>query len=320
MDRGLPHGPQATSSRPGFIIWLGSGKQWKYLRDQSWVSHCSLSTSMMYPTSCKEKSRCSQMASRCTVEFHGCLPPLTFQGDLRSLEEWSKRWLLHLNVRKCKIMHLGAANTQAPYFLNGTQLAEVSQERDLGIVVDHDLKFRHQTAAAIAKGSQMLAVVQRSFAHISVFTLPLTCKTLVRPHLEYCNVAWGPFEKLDQRRLERVQRRATKLVKSLRSKPYEDRLRALKLPSLYYGRRRGDIITVYQLLHDGMSIDSEKLLQLSTNRTTIGQDLKLCKPRARTAARKHSFSNRVVNDWNALPADVVYAATVSQFKARLDSH
>ena len=246
--------------------------------------------------------------------------PLTFQADLRSLEEWSKKWLLHFNVGKCKIMHLGAANTHAPYFLNGTQLAEVSQEKDLGVVVDQDLKFHHQTAAAIAKGSQMLAVVKRSFAHISVFTLPLIYKTLVRPHLEYCNVVWGPFGKLDQRRLERVQRRATKLVKSLRSKPYEDRLRALKLPSLYYRRRRGDMITVYQLLHGGMSIDSEKLLQLSTNRTTRGHDWKLCKPRARTAARKQSFSNRVVNDWNALPADVVSAATVSQFKARLDTH
>ena len=137
---------------------------------------------------------------------------------------------------------------------------------------------------------------------------------------EYCNVVWGPFGKLDQRRLERVQRRATELVKSLRSKPYEDRLRALKLPSLYYRRRRGDMITVYQLLRGGMSIDSDKLLQLSTNHTTKGHDWKLCKPRARTAARKQSFSNRVVNDWNALPADIVSAATVSQFKARLDTH
>ena len=142
----------------------------------------------------------------------------------------------------------------------------------------------------------------------------------MRPHLEYCNVVWGPFGKLDQQRLERVQRRATKLVKELKSKPYEERLRSLKLPTLYYRRRRGDMITVYQLLHNGMAIDPDKLLKKSTNRTTRGHEWKLRKPRARTAARRHSFSNRIVNDWNALPADVVSSVTVSQFKARLDAH
>ena len=50
-------------------------------------------------------------------------------------------------------MHLGSVNTHAPYFLNGTQLAEVLQEKDLGIVVDQDLKFHHQTESAILKGS-----------------------------------------------------------------------------------------------------------------------------------------------------------------------
>ena len=216
-------------------------------------------------------------------------------------------------------MHLGPVNFHSPYFLNGMELAEVSQERDLGIVVDRDLKFHQQTAAVISKGSQMLAVVKRTFAH-STSTLPLIYKALVRPHLEYCNVVWGPFGKIDQQRLERVQRRATKLVKELRSKPYEERLHVLNLPTLYYRRRRGDMITVYQLLHDGMSADSEELLQISTNRTTRRHEWKLRKPRARTAARKHSFSNRVVNDWNALPADIVSAATVSKFKAKLDSH
>ena len=254
----------------------------------------------------------------CRVSRPSCL--LSFQNDLLALEEWSRKWLLHLNVSKCKVMHLGPANFHSPYFLNGMELAEVSQERDLGIVVDRDLKFHQQTAAVISKGSQMLAVVKRTFAHISTSTLPLIYKALVRPHLEYCNVVWGPFGKIDQQRLERVQRRATKLVKELRSKPYEERLRILNLPTLYYRRRRGDMITVYQLLHDGMSADSEELLQISTNRTTRRHEWKLRKPRARTAARKHSFSNRVVNDWNALPADIVSAATVSKFKAKLDSH
>ena len=39
--------------------------------------------------------------------------------------------------------------------------------------------------------------------------------TFIQPHLEYCNVIWGPFNKADQQKVERVQRRATKLILSL---------------------------------------------------------------------------------------------------------
>ena len=103
--------------------------------------------------------------------------------------------------------------------------------------------------------------MKRSFAHIDTFTLPLIYKTLVRPHLEYGNLAWGPFGKTDQKSLERVQRRATRLVPNLKPLAYEERLRILKLPSLYYRRSRGDMIAVYQILSGGMSLDAEELFK-----------------------------------------------------------
>ena len=52
----------------------------------------------------------------------------------------------------------------------------------------------------------------------------------------------------DKKRIERVHRKATKLFTSIRNRPYEGRLRLLDLPSLYHRRRRGDMITVYQVL------------------------------------------------------------------------
>ena len=53
---------------------------------------------------------------------------------------------------------------------------------------------------------------------------------------------------------------------------------------------------------------------------TRGHPWKLYKPRANTRPRRQMFSVRVVNEWNALPFVVVSSETVSQFKARLDSH
>ena len=65
-------------------------------------------------------------------------------------------------------------------------------------------------------------------------------KSMVRPILEYGNVIWGPHYTLDQHKLESVQRRATKLVTSLRDESYINRLTMLNLPSLLYKFRRGD--------------------------------------------------------------------------------
>ena len=49
------------------------------------------------------------------------------------------------------------------------------------------------------------------------------------------------YKKKDITLIENVQRRATKLIPSLKNLSYEDRLRRLKFPSLTY-RTRGDMI------------------------------------------------------------------------------
>ena len=96
-------------------------------------------------------------------------------------------------------MHIGSHNPEQLYTLNGTPVEAVAEERDLGVVIDRQLKFHTQTAAAVSKVSQMLAVVRRSFANIDETTLPLLFKSMVRPFLEYGNTIWGPFGKTDQK-------------------------------------------------------------------------------------------------------------------------
>ena len=142
---------------------------------------------------------------------------------------------------------------------------------------------------------------------------------MVRPHLECGNAIWGPFYKKDIVEVERVQRRATKLVNGLYNKSYQERLQILKLPSLVYRRRRGDMILVYKIVNGVYRMEIDKLYTRSINRTR-GHQFKFDKKKATIHQRINVFSVRTINDWNSLPVNVVDAPSVNSFKSRLDKH
>ena len=144
-------------------------------------------------------------------------------------------------------------------------------------------------------------------------------KSLVRPHLEYCTPVRSPMFKKDSIVLENVQRRATRLVNSLSGLTYENRLRALGIPTLEYRRLRADVVEVYKILNQIDRIDPNKFFTMS-NLPTRGNSLKIFKRRSRLKVRASVFSNRVVDVWNSLPNNVVTAPLLNSFKSRLNNH
>ena len=119
------------------------------------------------------------------------------------------------------------------------------------------------------------------------------------------------------RELENVQRRATKLIPSLQNLTYSKRLQNLNLPSLSYRRNRMDLIMTYKILNEDILID--RLFFTMNTSHTRSNGFKIYKKYNRTSTRYFTFSQRIINDWNSLPNDVVTSPNVLTFKSKLDN-
>ena len=113
-------------------------------------------------------------------------------------------------------------------------------------------------------------------------------KALVSPLLEYGNVVWKPYFKKDSELLKRVQRRAIKIVKSVRNESYPVRLKRLNLPSLVYRRKRADMIQLYRIMTGIDNLQSSKFIKME-KRITRGHNFKAFKPRASSRIKRNTL-------------------------------
>ncbi|XP_065675561.1 uncharacterized protein LOC136091777 [Hydra vulgaris] len=216
-------------------------------------------------------------------EFHDA-DCLILQNDLNIVTEWSKEWLMELNVQKCKVMHLGYGNSNHEYVMNDGNASLTLEATD----------------------------IERDLDQVEVWSKLYT--TYVRPHLEFAIPVWCPYLKGDIKEIEKIQRKATKVPHDLIGLPYAERCRRLNFIILETRTRRGDLIQQFKLENGFESINwhNPPIRRSSSN--------VLMREFTYNNARHNFFTNRIVNDWNNLPSACKKVPIVNAFKNRIDKY
>ena len=105
--------------------------------------------------------------------------------------------------------------------MNFEDIETASEEKNLG-GLKQDVKVGSHIAKKVNKANSTLSLIVRTFDYIEKDSFILLYKSLVRPHVEYGNTIWYPFLRKDIESVEKIQRRATKLIPELNDMTYTE--------------------------------------------------------------------------------------------------
>ena len=254
------------------------------------------------------------------------------QRNLERFCQWAQKWKMEFNTKKCKVMHFGARNPRYVYTMNGQNIESVSEEKDLGVWMEEDLRPSKQCKMAAQSANWALGQMTRAFHYRKASCLVPLYKSFVRPKLEHAIAAWSPWTEGDKETLEKVQRRMVRMVSDKRGSTYEERLDNIGLTTLAERRERGDAIETYKTLKGVNNVEKSgwfnfrDAAKMKSTRSTVsvsddGQIQRadvLFMETVRLDSRKNFFRVRTVGKWNKIPDGVKNARSVNSFKNGYD--
>ena len=104
-----------------------------------------------------------------------------------------------------------------------TILDRPTTEKDLGVTFSANMNVSEQRCIAASKGNNIIGLIGRTVIYKEKQLIVPVHEAIVRPHLEYLIHAWRRYRKKDIYKLDRMQRRTSKIIPELRDLSYESR-------------------------------------------------------------------------------------------------
>ena len=226
------------------------------------------------------------------------------QEDIDNIGDWSKANDLGFNPNKLALIHFHRRHSimDTSYCMHGSEIASRDSHRDLGILVSDDLSWSCHHKSILAKAYGKLAMIRRTFSNLC----PINSRkklyiSLIRSQLVYGSQLWRPMHIKDIRKLEQMQRRATKFILGDWQNDYKSRLLKLEILPLMMLYELNDIMFfITNMRSPSESYDILQHVAFSSSNTRSCSS-KLIHRRPVTNFHRHFYYQRLVKLWNALP-------------------
>lgn len=204
-----------------------------------------------------------------------CLTSTDLQSDLDCLSMWSERNMMEFNIDKCNILLFRSNNSNIPLLhLCGKTLNTTHSEKDLGVLVSHDLKWSEHIKEAVRKANSVLFLIKRNCSA----TLPVKhklnmYKSMVIPVISYGSSVWYA-NKSNWKILEGVQRHATRWILGYNNDlSYSERLLKLNLLPLSLYFQLNDVLLLQKILNNYYNIDWTHMITFSRDSYRASRNL-----------------------------------------------
>ena len=244
------------------------------------------------------------------------------QTQIDNVWRWSETWGMSIHPTKTHVLHFGYGNPKFNYTMNGSRISDATSAKDLGVIIDSACTPSEHVQNISKKANGVLSQLNRTMISRNKDVIVNLFKLFVRPILESAATAWCPWERQDVETIEKIQRRATRMVPGIGVMPYERRLELCRLTTLEARRKRGDMIELFKIINGHTQLNTDKMFIFTCERhdaqTRASAGKFLVSEKCRLDLRKYFFTNRVIRPWNDLPIEVRESGSVNSFKISYD--
>ena len=257
---------------------------------------------------------------------------LKLNTDMSNLYRWLCANRLILNVPKCNSIIFGTSQrlnkidkTNYSIEINGQPIAQVSETKLLGVILDSTLSFQPHVNQLCKKISRKLGLLKYLKSFIPTKYVNMLYNAIVKPNFDYCDIVWGNCSKSTFEKVFRIQKRASRI---LTGAPYcahsEPLFKQLRWNSLMRNIEFHKCVLIFKALNNlTPAYIRDKLVytsEVASRSTRSTSKCHLYIPKPKITAYRHSFSYSGPHLWNLLPENVRLAPSLATFKSRYWKH